>query len=108
MPVPDKAALQAEQLHGRGKPPVPPDNPDFDRFVAERIVPAEHREPPCSRGEFVAWAVREAMNIAANEHADEMNSRLFAITSLPAGLKASATYCWPEGQLYLLSFFVTG
>jgi alginate O-acetyltransferase complex protein AlgJ len=35
MPVPDKAALQAEQLHGRGKPAVPPDNPDFDRFLAE-------------------------------------------------------------------------
>jgi alginate O-acetyltransferase complex protein AlgJ len=35
MPLPDKAALQAEQLHGRGKPVVTPDNVDFDRFVGE-------------------------------------------------------------------------
>lgn len=35
VPLPDKAALQAEQLHGRGHPAVPPDNPDFAPFVAE-------------------------------------------------------------------------
>jgi hypothetical protein len=35
MPLPDKAALQAEQLHGRGQPAVPPDNPDIDRFLSE-------------------------------------------------------------------------
>jgi alginate O-acetyltransferase complex protein AlgJ len=35
MPLPDKAALQAEQLHGRGHPAVAPDNPDFARLVAQ-------------------------------------------------------------------------
>ena len=35
MPLPDKAALQAEQLHGRGRPVVAPDNVDFDRFLTE-------------------------------------------------------------------------
>ena len=35
MPLPDKAALQAQQLHGRGHPAVIPDNPDFARLVTE-------------------------------------------------------------------------
>jgi alginate O-acetyltransferase complex protein AlgJ len=57
MPLPDKAALQAEQLHGRGKPAVAPDNLDFERFVAElreqgvavfdarRVAPARSTQP---------------------------------------------------------------
>ena len=35
MPVPDKAAVQAPSLHGRGQPAALPDNPDFDRFLTE-------------------------------------------------------------------------
>lgn len=35
MPVPDKAAVEAEALHGRGRPSRLPENPDFDRFVSE-------------------------------------------------------------------------
>lgn len=35
MPVPDKAAVEAESLHARGRPPRLPDNPDFDRFLLE-------------------------------------------------------------------------
>lgn len=35
MPVPDKAAVEAESLHARGRPLHLPENPDFDRFVAE-------------------------------------------------------------------------
>jgi hypothetical protein len=35
MPVPDKAAVEAQALHGRGRPSRLPDNPDFDRFLAE-------------------------------------------------------------------------
>jgi hypothetical protein len=35
MPVPDKAAVEAESLHGRGRPPRLPNNPDYDRFLAE-------------------------------------------------------------------------
>jgi alginate O-acetyltransferase complex protein AlgJ len=35
MPVPDKAAVEAESLHARGRPSRLPDNPDFDRFLGE-------------------------------------------------------------------------
>jgi hypothetical protein len=35
MPVPDKAAVEAESLHARGRPSRVVDNPDFDRFVGE-------------------------------------------------------------------------
>lgn len=35
MPVPDKAAVEAESLHGRGRPSRLPENPDFDRLLAE-------------------------------------------------------------------------
>jgi alginate O-acetyltransferase complex protein AlgJ len=35
MPVPDKAAVEAESLHARGRPAELPDNLDFDRFSAE-------------------------------------------------------------------------
>jgi alginate O-acetyltransferase complex protein AlgJ len=35
MPVPDKAAVEAESLHARGRPSQLPDNPDYDRFLAE-------------------------------------------------------------------------
>jgi alginate O-acetyltransferase complex protein AlgJ len=35
MPVPDKAAVEAEPLHARGRPARLPDNPDFDRFSDE-------------------------------------------------------------------------
>jgi hypothetical protein len=35
VPVPDKAAVEAESLHARGRPPRLPDNPDYDRFLAE-------------------------------------------------------------------------
>lgn len=35
VPVADKAAVQAEQLHGRGRPSELPDNPDFARLLAE-------------------------------------------------------------------------
>jgi hypothetical protein len=35
MPVPDKAAVEAELLHGRRRPSQLPDNPDYDRFLAE-------------------------------------------------------------------------
>jgi len=35
MPVPDKAAVEAESLHARGRPPQLPDNPDCDRLSAE-------------------------------------------------------------------------
>jgi hypothetical protein len=35
MPVPDKAAVEAESLHARGRPSRLPDNPDLDRFLAE-------------------------------------------------------------------------
>jgi hypothetical protein len=33
MPVPDKAAIEAESLHERGSPAHTPENPDFDRFL---------------------------------------------------------------------------
>jgi len=33
MPLPDKAAIEAESLHERGRAPGTPDNPDFDRFL---------------------------------------------------------------------------
>jgi alginate O-acetyltransferase complex protein AlgJ len=35
VPLPDKAAVQSEQLHGRGPPAVWPNNPDFAAFVHE-------------------------------------------------------------------------
>jgi hypothetical protein len=35
MPVPDKAAVEAASLHARGRPSQLPDNPDFERFLAE-------------------------------------------------------------------------
>lgn len=35
MPVPDKAAVQAEQLHARGRPDKLPENPDFARLLSE-------------------------------------------------------------------------
>lgn len=35
MPVPDKAAMQAEQLHARGRPAQLPENPDFARLLGE-------------------------------------------------------------------------
>jgi hypothetical protein len=35
MPVPDKAAVEAESLHGRRRPDRRPDNPDYDRFLEE-------------------------------------------------------------------------
>lgn len=35
MPVPDKAAVEAESLHARGRPAQLPENPDFDRLLAE-------------------------------------------------------------------------
>lgn len=35
MPVPDKAAVEAHSLHAQGRPSQLPENPDFDRFVAE-------------------------------------------------------------------------
>jgi hypothetical protein len=57
---PAKAAL--EYLWWRGDLCVAA-RPHFQKVydLAERVVPAEHREPPCSREEFVTWAVREAM-----------------------------------------------
>jgi alginate O-acetyltransferase complex protein AlgJ len=35
MPVPDKAAVEAESLHARGRPAQLPDNPDYERFLRE-------------------------------------------------------------------------
>lgn len=35
MPVPDKAAVEAESLHARGRPARLPENPDFERLLAE-------------------------------------------------------------------------
>jgi SGNH hydrolase-like domain, acetyltransferase AlgX len=35
MPVPDKAAVEAESLHARGRPSRLPENADFDRFLTE-------------------------------------------------------------------------
>ena len=58
---PAKAAL--EYLWWRGDLCVIA-RPHFQKVydLAERVVPPEHRDLPCSRKEFVAWAVREAMN----------------------------------------------
>ena len=57
---PAKAAL--EYLWWRGDLCVVA-RPHFQKVydLSEHVVPAEHRDPPCSREEFVNWAVREAM-----------------------------------------------
>jgi hypothetical protein len=54
MPIPDKASVQAQQLHGRGRPPELPDNPDFARLLAELgeqgVAVFDARKPLAARG----------------------------------------------------------
>jgi hypothetical protein len=65
MPVPDKAAVEAESLHSRGRPSRLPENPDFDRFASElraegvavfdarQLLPSPEQSSPEQRPAFL-------------------------------------------------------
>jgi alginate O-acetyltransferase complex protein AlgJ len=63
MPVPDKAAVEAESLHARRRPARLPENPDFDRFLAELraegVAVFDARQVLPSAGERPAFLVQD-------------------------------------------------